>query len=195
MFGIRFPYHENSLDGVFGYGAKKLNIKIAYEARLSSSYVSGYYPAANCFDGNPGTICHTNGNAGKYVHVRFPYSKFKIEGFALQNRADQCHNPLNYVIRVSNDGSTFDNISYFEENQSEVCKGGQIRTHRVKAKAKYSYFRLEMTGVSCNGITRNLNLAEFDLFGSFGEMSMCLQSIKRSNSFFSHVMSFVFMAV
>lgn len=191
MYGARFPYIEKSLDGVFGCGIRKLKLNIRYEANLSSQYSNGAYPVSNCFDGNSGSFCHTLANDGEYIQVHFLDSKFKIEGFAVQNRHDGCHNPLNYMIRGSNDGSNFHNISLFEEEKSEVCANGLIRTNRVNTSHKYSYFRLQMTGLSCYGTQPWLNLAEFDLFGSFREM--CLLSYKRNNTFFSHIISFAFM--
>ena len=194
MFGIRFPYHEKSLEGVFGYGIRKLNVNIRYDASLSSLY-NDNYPASNCFDGDQSTMCHTNGSESQYIQVHFLDLSFKIEGFAVQNRADGAHNPLNYAIRGSNDGYTFDDIKLFEENNSEVCDGGIIRTHRVKSNTKYSYIRLQMTGLPCVGVEYWLNLAEFDLFGSFGEMSMCFQSIKRNKTFLSRSMCFIFMVI
>ena len=37
LYGIRFPYGENSLDGVLGYGVRKLKVNINYVATLSST--------------------------------------------------------------------------------------------------------------------------------------------------------------
>ena len=195
MHRVRFPYHDKSLNGVFGYGIRKLKLNIRYEVSLSSLYLSNkYWSVLNCFDGKPETYCHTNASAGEYIQVHFLDLFFKIEGFAIQNRADGFHNPLNYVIKGSKNGSFFDNISSFEENPNDVCTNGTIRTNRVKTNTKYSYFRLQMTGMSCTGLTTNMNMAEFDLFGSFGDMTICLQQINRKLIFLSR-MGFVLMIV
>ena len=186
MNSARFPYHDKSLDGVFGYGIRKLNLNIKYEANLSTLYGSGGYPASNCFDGDPETFCHTQSNEGEYIQVHFLDSSFRIEGFAVQNRQFGYHNPLNYVIKGSNDGNNFHIIRSFNENPSEVCVNGLIRTNRVNTLTKYSYFRLQMTGLSCVGDEPWLNLAEFDLFGSFRDLT-----VKRKYIYFSRAISFV----
>jgi hypothetical protein len=169
---FKFPYKEKSLDGVFGFGVRTQNFHIKYEVVLSSEFTIPF-PAENCFDGNLSSFCHTDSSetGPQYLQIHFSDVKFKIEGFAIQNRHDGRWNPLNYVIQGSNDGINFAVLGSFNEISSEVCNPGATRTRRISTNLWFSYFRLRTTGMACGWYEGhpsnkyNLNIAEFDLFG------------------------------
>ena len=194
---FQFPYKENSLEGVFGLGVRTFKFPIRYGVSLSSA-PSIDHKVENCFDGNPLTICHTDAylNGTEYLQIQFYDFKFKIEGFAIQNRPDGYWNPLNYVIQGSNDGINFVNISFFNEISTEVCNSGGIRTRRISTNFLFSFFRLRTTGAACtwnDGMISNkylFNMAEFDLFGYFGNDCFCTQ-IQKQTVFYISIAWFI----
>ena len=191
MYSLRFPYQHDTLNGVFGIGIRKLKLDIKYEASLSSTYL--VFSIENCFDGNFSTFCHTPGEAELYMTIHFLDLPFKIEGIAMQNRNGSYWDPLNYVIQTSHDGKTFSTIKEFNDNSDEVCKSLHIRTRRVRSSSKYEYFRFRQTTKSCNtNEDKNLffNLAEFDLFGSFGD-NLCDHMRQRKTVYLANIRTLI----
>ena len=191
MFSLRFPYQKGTLNGLFGVGIRKLKLDIKYEANLSSYYDEQKYPTSHRFDGNAATFCHTAGtsNIPQYLEIHFIETPFKIEGFAMQNRNSSGWDPLNYVIQGSNDGKIFKVIKDFQDVSTEVCKPNLIRTNRVYTSAKYHYFRLNTTSRPCNAASGSyFNLAEFDLFGTFGS-NLCNITLRRRLVFIPSIFS------
>ena len=169
MLVIEFPYQENQVDGFFARGVRKGILKNYCEVKLSSVYAS-VYDAIMCFDGDSQTFCHTrNENTNQYLQIRFKRSKFKLQGFAIQNRSGNFWDVLNYIIQGSNDGQDFDTLGTFNENSSDVCISSKKRTNRIGTENMYEYIRLQSTGHPCNknGSEREFNIAEFDLYGTF----------------------------
>jgi len=176
---FKFPFKNGTLDGVFGLGVRKDKISIPYQLSLSSLYAdSNDFAVGKCFDGDPATFCHTKCNGMEHLQVRFTSMKFKIEGFAIRNRNIIGWDPLNYKIQGSNDGSSFVDIGEFHEDVSKVCGNGQLRTNRVYTNKYYYYFRLKDIGDNCLGNSnRCINIAEFDLFGTFGgDDCLCIKT-------------------
>ena len=169
---LSFPYKEGTLDGVFKVGIRTELLKINYELKLSSIYPStDNYSAYMCFDGDSETFCHTEVDVldPQYLQIHFKDIRFKIEGFALQNRNTTGWDPYRYEIQGSNDGLRFATIQSFNENNNTVCGAAKIRTNRIETTNSYKYFRLTTAGRPCfyTQETYMFNIAEFDLFGSF----------------------------
>ena len=146
---LNFPYEENSLNGIFAKGIRK-GLAINYSTSLYPALTG--YPVSNCFDANPSTFCHTSSehtNDSQYIQVCFFEALFKIEGIAIQNRADNNWDLQNYVVQGSKNGVSFKNITKFNE-ESSVCGGNKIRTRRVTTNTLFSCIRIVKDGFSCN---------------------------------------------
>ena len=87
----------------YGYGIRRDNINIRYEALISPVYIFENQLVNNvndCFDGDPSTFCHSQNTKDSKVHylqIKFLKFKFILKGFAILNR-DCCWNPMKYVI-------------------------------------------------------------------------------------------------
>ena len=109
MQKLHFPYKENTLDGVFklGFRAGKLNFK--YEVNMSTVYAG--YDASKCFDGDTKSFCHTDDSPeSQWLLIHFKGMSFRIEGFAMQNRYDDCWNPMYYAFQASKSGIKFETL-------------------------------------------------------------------------------------
>ena len=173
MSKLRYPYKENTLDGVFRLGIRTGLLNIKYDAKLSSEYNNPNFPASLCLDGNPNTFCHTSSSSQsqEYLQISFKDVKFKIEGFVILNREVLTGwDPLHYEIQGSNDEINFETIKAFNEDKTKVCGNLNNRTNEISTSKTYRSFRLRTTGNPCNveNFTYyTFNMAEFDLFGSF----------------------------
>lgn len=189
-----FPYVENELKGIFGKGIRR-GLKINYTLLLFPGYPK--YPASHCFDGDPSTFCHTNGSRGDvshYVQVHFLDLKLKIKGFAFQNRNGNQWDLLNYDLQGSNDGVNFRTIKPFNEDSSQVCGAGKIRTNKISTLEFFSYFRFLNTGVSCFGNSVSFNFAEIDLYGTLvSQVSIKVNNMKRFSTFI-YVLIFILLS-
>jgi len=195
MSRLRYPFKENSLDGVFRLGIRTGLLNIKYYAKLSSEYHEGNYSAPHCLDGDPNTFCHTTSESQsqEYLQIGFKDVKFKIEGFAILNRDKFQWDPLNYEIHGSNDEINFETIKVFNENATIVCGNLNNRTNEISTSKTYRSFRLKTTGSPCHtNNTYKFNMAEFDLFGSF-EFNECKSNIMKKQFIYRSLETFIFL--
>jgi len=80
------------------------------EAKMSSSWPS--YPASNCIDGNPYTMCHTRGSES-YPWVTVVIPRSIVRGIRITNRANCCGDRMkNVKIWVGNGLPSTTDVEY-----------------------------------------------------------------------------------
>ena len=173
---LYYPYAEDSLSGIFAKGIRK---------GLGIKYVTTLYPwtspVENCFDGDASSFCHTHcdiTDEDHYIQIQFVNVKFKIEGFAIQNRAGNYWDLQNYIVQGSRNGAVFKNISVFNEPSSTACGSNKIRTKKVTTEELFSFIRIVKSGYICNSqVYSCFNAAEFDFFGEIID-SLCVTAMR-----------------
>ena len=175
---LDFPYKEGSMSGVFANLLRKKNVFFCNVSLFPESN----FKVDNCFDGSASTFCHSDRGYDidkHYIQVQFITTKFKIEGFAIQNRAEGYWNPLNYELQASNNGEDFTSLKNYSENSNKVCTGSQIRTSQISTNRYFSYFRFTMKGETCSSGTTYFNMGELDLFGTI-LVRECVGTVKKN---------------
>ena len=82
--------------------------------------------------------------------------------------------PYHWKITGSNDGIHFITVDNKKESREEACVPSKIRSYPLYLKHAFYFFRFHQTAKSCYG-KDNINMAEFELFGSFDNQITCVQ--------------------
>ena len=183
-----FPYKEKSIDGVITGLSRRKPIASFIEANVTKvTSAHGIY----CIDRNIASICHLMGDVGDFLVIHFIGYKVKMTGYSMQNREGGYWNPLNWVLKGSNNFIDFTQIDAQNLADNDAnCASLIIRSFSKTSDSFFSYFMLETTGKNC-GQNTVFNLAEFEVFGYLKKDSVASCSVTKHSMFHIYISIFL----